>query len=505
MGADGAHYQQKVLDALSEKNEQLVLENLRIKSAAPKLFKMVVRFSSSFRTMRGGLSTQLKQIGSALAGDFSELTAAVAAVDTAASKVRSSIEAERERLQAAVHLLEGRLLVLAAELDRKTDAHKEMQETFEEERARAEELQRDIASLKGDSAVKNDRIACLETMQSALGEQLDKANSTAEKQRVNAAELQKALSELERTNAVLASKKGTLEQEMTRARDAAAKDMAQARSAAEAASAELQNASLRLAEKEQLVAALRREVEEAAHIVKKTLEERHAQEEARVRQDEGAKVRHEEGAAALRRVAELEQQCSRQGASHKQRLEELQRHYEHQLSKVRAEREAEGRAAIEAAVERTKKQQQQQQQQAQQQLQQLKDELLRLAAHAAQVEKEGAARAMAAEKQAHDATAATEAATAGKEAALHRLAELRKTEAGLRAELQQLRQESAAAEELAATAARMQADERAAQHEHASDISPLLATMEVPLSPLFLSLSLSLYLCHADGLTDERR
>jgi hypothetical protein len=66
--------QQEHLDAISERNEQLQLENLRFKSNGPKLYKAVVRFSSSFHTMRGGVSTNLKQLGASFSRDLFEET-----------------------------------------------------------------------------------------------------------------------------------------------------------------------------------------------------------------------------------------------------------------------------------------------------------------------------------------------------------------------------------------------------------------------------------------------
>jgi DNA repair exonuclease SbcCD ATPase subunit len=174
------------VDALTAQNEQLRLQNLRFRINAPKLCKAVVRFSSSFQTMRGGVSTHLRQLRSELARDCAALATAVATVD-AATRARagadcSANEAERERLQkwslqleaalresqATVQTQQGRMEAMAAELDRKVGAHKDMKEIFEEERSRAEELERDVAALQRNASVKDDRISCLEETQCTL-------------------------------------------------------------------------------------------------------------------------------------------------------------------------------------------------------------------------------------------------------------------------------------------------------------------------------------------------
>lgn len=174
------------IDALTAQNEQLRLQNLRFRSNAPKLCKAVVRFSSSFQTMRGGVSTHLRQLRSELARDCAALATAVATVDAAtrarAGSDRTANDTERERLQkcslqleaalresqATVQTQQGRMQAMAAELDRKVGAHKDMKETFEEERSRAEELERDVASLQRNASIKDDRISCLEKTQSTF-------------------------------------------------------------------------------------------------------------------------------------------------------------------------------------------------------------------------------------------------------------------------------------------------------------------------------------------------
>ena len=173
-------------DELAEQNEQLQLQNLRFKRHVPKLYKAVVRFSSSYETMRGGVSTQLRQLGSELASHCAALATAVATVDARTRANWSASEGEHQRLQqqarqreaslsesqATVQMQQGRMKAMAAELDRKADAHKDMKEIFEEERARADELGHDVAALKRDSSVKDDRISCLEKTQSALNQQV---------------------------------------------------------------------------------------------------------------------------------------------------------------------------------------------------------------------------------------------------------------------------------------------------------------------------------------------
>jgi len=168
----------------------------------------------------------------------------------------------------------------------------------------------------------------------------------AEKERANAAEYQKALTELERTNAVLTSRRASIEQEAVRARDSAAKDVTAARAEVDAARIDTdealargQGAELRVAEQELLTAKLRQELDEASHRLRE-MDLQHA-DEARV---------GEQGEAAQRRVAELERQAAKQRTSHKQRLDELQRYYDKELAKVRAEGEAAGRTAVEAAA-----------------------------------------------------------------------------------------------------------------------------------------------------------
>jgi hypothetical protein len=159
---------QRQLDAINERNELLLLENLRFKSNGPKLHKAVVRFSSRISTVRAGVATSLKQFGKELSRDFAELTKAVTAVDIATRVGAKSGDAERERRQqqcleleallqesqTTVQMQEGRLLASATELDRAT--------------RRAEELAREIASLERDSAVKDERIVCLEQIQHDL-------------------------------------------------------------------------------------------------------------------------------------------------------------------------------------------------------------------------------------------------------------------------------------------------------------------------------------------------
>lgn len=170
---------QQALDVVRGQNEQLQLENLRFKSNGPKLYKSVVRFSSSFQTMRGGVATNFKQLGSALASDFTRLTTAVTAVDVATRSIGSAerersvqLEASLQESQATVQVQEGRLQALAMELDRQADTHRDSKELFDKERARAEEMEREINSLNRDSAVKDSRIACLEKMQATTTSQV---------------------------------------------------------------------------------------------------------------------------------------------------------------------------------------------------------------------------------------------------------------------------------------------------------------------------------------------
>ena len=150
--------------------------------------------------------------------------------------------------------------------------------------------------------------------------QLDKANMSAEKERANAAEYQKALAELERTNAVLTTKRGSLEKESARARESAAKEVAQvkreaedARAAVDEARAKAHAAELQLVEQGQLVGSLQKQLDECMQRVMDM--ERHHAEEAQA---------CALGDAARQRVVELERQANKQRVSHKQRLEELQ-------------------------------------------------------------------------------------------------------------------------------------------------------------------------------------
>ena len=133
---------QQQLDALTERNEALLLENLRFRTSGPKLHAAVVRCSSSFSSMRGGVATSLKQFTLALGRDIGELLQAVTAVDIAARVDSRSQEAALERMQSSlqqsqstVQTQEGRIQALAAQLDRRTDAHKNLTEAFDEERA----------------------------------------------------------------------------------------------------------------------------------------------------------------------------------------------------------------------------------------------------------------------------------------------------------------------------------------------------------------------------------
>ena len=115
---------QRQLDALTERNEALQLENLRFRTSGPKLQAAVVRCSSSFSSMRGGVATSLKQFTLALGKDFGELLQAVTAVDIAARVDSRSQEAALERLQSSlqqsqstVQTQEGRMQALAAQLE----------------------------------------------------------------------------------------------------------------------------------------------------------------------------------------------------------------------------------------------------------------------------------------------------------------------------------------------------------------------------------------------------
>jgi len=188
MGGDALQQQ---LDAACERNERLQLENLRFRSNGPKLHKLVVRFSSSVHSLRGGVKTHLKQLGAAFACDCAAIGQAVSAVDAATRERESASAAERGRLarrggeleaalqerQAAAQVLEGRLQALTADLERKADAHRELKETFDEERARADELQQEADSWKRNCAVKDERIACLEQAQGALAAQVQPAGA----------------------------------------------------------------------------------------------------------------------------------------------------------------------------------------------------------------------------------------------------------------------------------------------------------------------------------------
>jgi chromosome segregation ATPase len=483
MGGDAAALQQQ-LDSAIERNEQLQLENLRFRSNGPKLHKLAVRFSSSLHTLRGGVSTNLRQLGAALACDYAVLSKAVCAVDAATRARDSASEAERGRLagrgweleeelkesQAAVQVLEGRLEALTADLERKVDAHRELKETFKEECARAEELQQEAESWKRNSAVKDERIACLEQAQGALTAQLHEAKKAVEKERSNASEYQKALSELERTNAVLACKKSSLEQEVQRSRDSASKDVAaacrqseEAREAAEQARSKAQAAALRVAEQDVLVATLRKDIDHASHRMRE-MELRHAEENRA----------GEHGEVAQRRVVELERQASKQRASHKQRLEELQRYYDKELAKVRGEGESAGRAAAEAAAARERQLKEAAANELAQSTRTLKEEVLALKVQLAATEKEASTKVAAAERDA-------QAELAAKESALQRLAETRNREGSLRAETEALQLQRSALQQQLEALSRAK-DEMNARQE--SEMGPLVATMESSLKNL---------------------
>ena len=105
---------QQQLDALTERNEALLLENLRFRTSGPKLHAAVVRCSSSFSSMRGGVATSLKQFTLALGKDFGELLQAVTAVDIAARVDSRSQEAALERLQSSLQAQLGRLTGMTA-------------------------------------------------------------------------------------------------------------------------------------------------------------------------------------------------------------------------------------------------------------------------------------------------------------------------------------------------------------------------------------------------------
>ena len=227
--------------------------------------------------------------------------------------------------------------------------------------------------------------------------QLEEAKRAVERESSNSVEYQKALSELERTNAVLASKKSSLEQEVQRSRDtvaAARRQSEEAREDADAARSKAQSAELRVAEQELLVATLRKELDDASHRLRE-MELRHA-EEARA---------SGEGEAAQRRVAELEQQASKQRASHKQRLEELQRYYDRELAKVRGEGEAAGRSAAEAMAARERQLKEAAAAQVAQSTRALSEEVQALKMQLAKTEKEASARTSAAQRDAQEALA----------------------------------------------------------------------------------------------------
>jgi len=227
--------------------------------------------------------------------------------------------------------------------------------------------------------------------------QLEEAKSAVKRESSNSVEYQKALSELERTNAVLASKKSSLEQEVQRSRDnvaAARRQSEEAREDADAARSKAQTAELRVAEQELLVATLRKELDDASHRLRE-MELRHA-EEARA---------SGEGEAAQRRVAELEQQASKQRASHKQRLEELQRYYDRELAKVRGEGEAAGRSAAEAMAARERQLKEAAAAQVAQSTRALSEEVQALKMQLAKTEKEASARTSAAQRDAQEALA----------------------------------------------------------------------------------------------------
>ena len=262
------------------------------------------------------------------------------------------------------------------------------------------------------------------------------------------------LQELERTNAVLTSKKHSLEKEAQRTREASARDA--------------RNAEAKAAELELQVATLRQKLDDAALSLRES-ELRHAEE---------AKA-GEQGEAAQRKVAELERQANKQRASHKQRLEELRRYYDRELAKTRAEGEAAGRADAETvARERLAARERELKDAAAAEVvqgtKQLKDEVKALRADLARVEREAGARVAVAEQEADDARA-------GRDAALQRVAELRACESGLRSEVERLREEGGALQgQLAALA--LAKDEMVARQE--SQTAPLVAAMETSLKNL---------------------
>ena len=287
--------------------------------------------------------------------------------------------------------------------------------------------------------------------------QLDQARGAAEKERANAVEYQKALQELERTNAVLTSKRGSLEKEAARARESA------------------RGAEHTVAELEVQVATLREQLDEAAHRHRE-LELLHA----------GELRAGEQGEAAQRRVAELERQASKQRASHKQRLDELQRYYDKELAKSRADGEAAGRAEAEAAArERLEVRERELRISASAEAatgtKQLRDEVKALRAqmqeaHARieEVQRTAAAQVSAAEKDGDDARAS-------RDHALQQVAELRRSEGDLRRQVERLEEESAGLREQMAGLSR-EKDDMAARHE--SHMGPLVTAMEASLKNL---------------------
>lgn len=177
-------------DELKTKNEQLVLENLNYRCNAPRLHAAIVRFSCSWKDMRGGLERDLRLFTRVLHQGTQKL---VLACDQHQAKARDELSFATERCSALEEALGERVeevqkleIELGEEKEkakRKSEMYKDMKDAFEEERARAEKCKNeadrcshDIAELRGKIETMeftHEEIAAKLTIEEERGRQLE--------------------------------------------------------------------------------------------------------------------------------------------------------------------------------------------------------------------------------------------------------------------------------------------------------------------------------------------
>jgi len=348
-------------ESLQIQNEKLVVENLRHKRFVPKLHASITKLAADHHYLRQGVASSLKDARKLFFDCFSSISSCVEQI----SKLQG------EQLSESVDQLNDLRSELASLGSRMAKKEQENSKLVAESMHHAEALQRlrDVMKDWGvdDKLELEDQIRCVirsDRDKDSIIAMLQQSESTSSNELQNnksrLIEVNKAMNELEKANAFLATRRGSLENEIKTTKTNAERETAKLRreieeqqrkieqlqsqidkSAQEMRAADSQAAK----EKEELRSAIKVLEQDLKNAQEETHERKTMENQNRKRAADALKADKAALTVLNKRVEELEEEVKQQREVHKARISELENFYQKQIAKAKSQAEKAARLA----------------------------------------------------------------------------------------------------------------------------------------------------------------